>query len=123
MEAGLLETVGKVAGIGGIAVGVLLLLFRDIVRKNIFPKLAPKDAYRLLSQLTVFIFVVAIAGIAAWVFVEMQPEAVAPSAAVEAGQNVAADGNINVPAGGEGSGPAIRAGQDVNAGGDLNIGQ
>jgi len=44
-----------------------------------------------------------------------------PRAAVEAGQDVSADGHINVQAGGAGGG--INAGQDVKAGGDLNIGQ
>src|SRR5687768_8874305 len=47
-KACVLETVAKVAGIGGIALGVVLLLFREVVRKNIFPKLSPQDAYRLL---------------------------------------------------------------------------
>ena len=64
MEASVLETVGKVAGIGGIALGVLLLFFREVVRKNIFPKLSPKDAYRLLTTMTVAVFAVALAGVA-----------------------------------------------------------
>ena len=118
MEAGVLETVAKVAGIGGIALGVVLLLFREVVRKNIFPKLSPQDAYRLLTTMTVLVFAVALAGVGAWVWVATHPN---PRAAVEAGQDVSADGNINVQAGGAGGG--INAGQDVKAGGDLNIGQ
>ncbi len=39
MDADVLKVVGQVAGIGGLALGVFLLLFRDIIRKNIFPKL------------------------------------------------------------------------------------
>jgi hypothetical protein len=34
MDAQVLKTAAQVAGIGGIALGVFLLLFRDIVRKN-----------------------------------------------------------------------------------------
>jgi hypothetical protein len=49
MAVQILKTVGQVAGIGGLALGVFLLLFRDIIRKNIFPKLPPVEAYRLLS--------------------------------------------------------------------------
>jgi len=33
MDAEILKTVGQVAGIGGLAVGILLLLFKDIISK------------------------------------------------------------------------------------------
>ena len=60
---------GQIAGIGGISVGVLLLLFRDIIRKNIFPKFRDeKLAYRLLRLIVVVVWSVAIAGIGAWAF-------------------------------------------------------
>ena len=117
METSILETVGKVAGIGGVALGVLLIVFREIIRKNIFPKLSPKDSYRLLRTITVLVFAVALAGIGSWVWVSANP---APSAAVEAGQDVRAGGNINVQ-GSEASG-SIKAGRDVNSEGDINIG-
>ena len=44
-----LQVVGKAAGIGGLALGVFLLIFRDIIRRNIFPKLSPTHAYRLIT--------------------------------------------------------------------------
>jgi hypothetical protein len=68
MDADVLKVVGQVAGIGGLALGVFLLLFRDIIRKNIFPKLPPAEAYRLLRLITVAVWSVAIVGIAAWVY-------------------------------------------------------
>jgi hypothetical protein len=68
MDADLLKIVGEAAGIGGLALGVLLLLFRDVIRKNIFPKLPPAEAYRLLRLITVAVWSVAIVGIAAWVY-------------------------------------------------------
>lgn len=117
MEAGLLETVGKAAGIGGIAIGVLLLLFRDVVRKNIFPKLSAKDAYRLLSRMTAGVFVVALAGIGAWIFVETRPAP--PSAAVESAGDLSTDGNLSVRGGGDA--PGVRSGADMNIGGDLTV--
>jgi hypothetical protein len=33
-----LKQLGQIAGIGGIALGVLLLLFRDVIRKAVFPR-------------------------------------------------------------------------------------
>jgi hypothetical protein len=69
MDADVLKTVGQVAGIGGLALGVLLIVFRDIIRKNIFPQLPPEEAYRLLRLITLAVWSVAIVGIGAWVYV------------------------------------------------------
>jgi hypothetical protein len=68
MDADVLKIGGQVAGIGGLALGVFLLLFRDIIRKNIFPKLPPAEAYRLLRLITVAVWSVAIVGIGAWLY-------------------------------------------------------
>ena len=62
METEILKTVGQVAGIGGIALGVFLLLFRDIIRKNIFPKLPAAEAYRLLRLIAGAVWSVALVG-------------------------------------------------------------
>ncbi len=70
MDVELLKTFGQIAGIGGLALGVFLLLFRDIIAKNIFPQLAKKDAYRLLRLISVLIFLIAAFGLAAWVWIE-----------------------------------------------------
>jgi hypothetical protein len=69
MDAKLLEIVGQVAGIGGLALGVLLIVFRDIIRKNIFPKLPSAQAYRLLRLIIGAVWSVAVIGIIAWVYV------------------------------------------------------
>jgi hypothetical protein len=73
MDAKLLEIVGQIAGIGGLALGMLLLVFRDIIRKNIFPKLPPPQAYRLLRLITGAVWSVAVIGIIAWVYVSTGP--------------------------------------------------
>jgi nitrate reductase gamma subunit len=69
----LIKIVGQVAGIGGIALGVFLLLFRDIIQKSIFPTLKKDDAYRLLRLISLLIWLVAIAGIVAWVLAQRSP--------------------------------------------------
>ena len=71
MDASVLEVVGRVAGIGGVALGVFLLLFRDIIRKNIFPRLPAAEAYRLLRLITIAVWSVAVVGIGAWVLVTL----------------------------------------------------
>jgi len=68
MEASFLKTMGQIAGIGGLSLGVLLFVLRDIIRKRIFPKFkSEKLAYRLLRLIVVVVWSVAIIGIAAWV--------------------------------------------------------
>lgn len=67
MDTGLLKTLGEVLGIGGVALGVFFLLFQDMIRKSIFPKLDKKDAYRLLRLITVSVWSVAMIGVAAWI--------------------------------------------------------
>jgi len=66
MEPNLLKELGQIAGIGGIAVGVFLLLFRDVIRKKIFPKLTQSQAYRVILVFMILTWSVAIAGVAAW---------------------------------------------------------
>jgi hypothetical protein len=90
MEADILKTVGQVAGIGGLALGVLLVIFRDIIRKNIFPKLPPAEAYRLLRLITVAVWSVAIVGIGAWVYM-----AHASTVEVKADCGIAVGGNVS----------------------------
>ena len=68
----ILKVVGTIAGIGGIAVGVLLIIFRDIIRKNIFPNLTKIQAYKLLRLIVILCFIVAILGITCWTFVTIK---------------------------------------------------
>ena len=69
MDVSLLKTAGQIAGIGGLSLGVLLILFRDIIRKNIFPRLPPAEAYGLLRLITCAVWSIAVLGIFAWVYV------------------------------------------------------
>ena len=63
-----LEVAGKVAGIGGLAIGAFIILGRETIRKNIFPMLTKKQAFQLLICLVTFSWTVALAGILAWSF-------------------------------------------------------
>lgn len=67
MDSSILKTVGEIAGIGGLSLGVVLLVFRDVIRKKIFPTLTKEHAYRLLRLIVILTFAVGLAGLAAWV--------------------------------------------------------
>jgi len=69
---------GQIAGIGGLSLGVLLLLFRDVIGKNIFPRLGQSQAYRLIKLIIVLTFSISALGIGAWVIVEISGARHAP---------------------------------------------
>jgi len=69
---GVLETVGKVAGVGGLALVVMMFVFRDMIRRRIFPMLAPAQAYRLLRLIVVCVSTISLAGLAAWAWTEVK---------------------------------------------------
>jgi hypothetical protein len=66
-----LEVMGKVAGIGGLALGTFLILFRDVIRKSIFSNLSRDQSYRLIRLILILVWSIAIAGIAAWLIAPM----------------------------------------------------
>lgn len=70
---GVLETVGKVAGVGGLAITAMVLVFRDLIRKKIFPMLPAAQAYRLLRLIVLCVATISLAGLAAWAFVTLNP--------------------------------------------------
>lgn len=70
MDAQILRIVGQVAGIGGLALGVLLLVFREVIRLKVFPQLARAHAYKIIRLILLLVWSVALAGIGAWVWVE-----------------------------------------------------
>ena len=94
MDADVLKVVGQVAGIGGLALGVFLLLFREIIRKNIFPQLPAAEAYRLLRLITIAVWSVAIVGIAAWVYTSQSHASVQASKVEASCGSVAAQGTF-----------------------------
>jgi hypothetical protein len=67
MEPQLLETLGKVAGIGGIALGIMLLVFRETLSKAVLPRLSRQQAHGILTLSLVLDWSVAVLGIGAWV--------------------------------------------------------
>jgi hypothetical protein len=60
----LLKTLGQLAGIGGIAFGVLLLIFQGIIGiRKLFPQLTQEQAYKLLRLMVVICAIAVISGI------------------------------------------------------------
>ncbi len=92
MDIDILKTFGQIAGIGGLALVTFLILFRDIIRKKIFPTLKKEDAYRLLRLIAILISIITIIGIGAWVWSENNSN---EAVNVKAKNGVAAAGSIS----------------------------
>jgi hypothetical protein len=76
MEARLLGTLGKLAGIGGIAFGVLFLLFRGVLQQKLLQTgtLAPEQAFAIIVSLMIFTFGIAAIGIVAMLIGQSVPK-------------------------------------------------
>lgn len=109
MNVETLNTVGQIAGIGGLALGVFLLLFREIIRKRIFPQLTKSQSFRLLMTMTILVWTIAIVGIAAWAWTESRAEAVSESSTI-----IRSNGGVAV--GGDVKGSSITVTQPAEKG-------
>lgn len=76
MTIDILQTLGQIAGIGGISLGVFLILFRDVIRKKIFPTLTKKQAFSLIRLFMILCFLLALAGLGTWVYIESSQNSV-----------------------------------------------
>src|SRR5690349_8587146 len=65
-DAALLKTVGEIAGIGGLALGVFLILFRAVLTK--LPRVPSKSALEAVKLFMWLTFAIAALGIAAWIY-------------------------------------------------------
>ena len=72
MDFDLLENLGKIAGIAGISIGAIVLIFGGIIQKNIFPSLDQKQSFRLIRTMVIASSILAVLGLASWIYVENQ---------------------------------------------------
>lgn len=63
--AEIMESVGKVAGIGGLSIGLVLIIFRQVILKNM-EVIDRKRAYRLLRLTVILTWSIAVLGLVLW---------------------------------------------------------
>lgn len=63
-------TLGKIAGLAGISIGLLLVIFREVIKRNIFSNLTKKQSYNILRLIIIFSFSAGILGIGGWIYIE-----------------------------------------------------
>ena len=64
MDSAVLKMVG-VAGIGGVALAVVLYVLRDIIGKPLYPLLTKEQAFKLLNLIVILVFIIGVLGIGA----------------------------------------------------------
>jgi hypothetical protein len=82
MDAELLRVVGSIAGIGGLGLGILLLLYQEVLRAKILRRLTKQQAYRLLTLILLFVFLIALLALIACVGTSRAPATPAASTCI-----------------------------------------
>lgn len=88
MDLNSLETLGQVAGVAGIAIGAFLFVARDLIAKNIFPTLTKAHSTKVILALAFMAWSVALAGLGAWAYVEVNKNGNEKSTAPEIGGTI-----------------------------------
>jgi hypothetical protein len=75
MEMSTLKTVGQIAGIGGICVGIFLLVIQSVLKKRSYTRLNGKNSYSLLRLIIILTWIIALAGLAlyGWIWQKNGP--------------------------------------------------
>ncbi|HEV7321690.1 MAG TPA: hypothetical protein VGO04_24060 [Ensifer sp.] len=68
-----LSELGKVAGVAGVALGIFVLIARNLIESKLANRVSPREARRFLTTILVATSIVALVGIGSWVFVALTP--------------------------------------------------
>ena len=68
-ETQLIKIFGEIAGIGGLALGVFLLLFKNLLKKIVAPNMTKEHWFRVVVIFMLCVWSIGLAGIGAWVWV------------------------------------------------------
>jgi hypothetical protein len=71
MSTDVFRSIGSTAGLAGLAIGMIVILFKEVIRKRIFPQLPTKQAYQLLRTILFLAWSIAIVGIGSWTYLQL----------------------------------------------------
>ncbi len=112
MNPELLTDLGKIAGIGGICVGALVLIFRSVIHENFLSKMTQEQSYKITNKIITFSGVLVLLGVSSWVYLKASGNDVDKSRVVIKGTVKDVDNNnlqnihVNLKSGGQPLGSA-----------------
>lgn len=69
MDLKIVEAAGKIAGLGGLAMAVFLLLFMAVIKNTrLFSRMTAEQTFKIVRQFLYLTFVIAALGLGAWVY-------------------------------------------------------
>lgn len=71
MDTDLLGSLGKIAGIAGISIGALVLIFRSIIHENFLSKMSQEHSYKITNRIVSFAGLLAVAGLVSWMYLKV----------------------------------------------------
>ncbi len=66
MNTEIWKVFGQVAGIGGLALGVFLVLFRNVIQKIIFSNLDPSQSYKIIKLILILVWSITFLGLSVY---------------------------------------------------------
>lgn len=106
MDAQLLKTVGSIAGVAGIALGIILLIYTEIVRRPSISKLSQKRSFELLRLIVIASWSIGVLGLGVWYWAQ-QPASNNPATTTTHGDRSpivqGAGGNVGITIGNDSS--------------------
>jgi hypothetical protein len=112
--ANVFATAGKIAGIGGLSIALIVLLLRPVIAANILQVLSVPARERILRLVVGGALSIALAGLGAYVFSTWQQSA-SSEATLSVGRNATVGGNADI-------GGRAQIGNDLSVGNDLQVG-
>jgi hypothetical protein len=61
-----LTSLGQIAGLGGIAVGMVVLIYRDVLRNRLLARLSASQSFQILTLIIVLAWGIGVAGVVGW---------------------------------------------------------
>jgi hypothetical protein len=90
-----IKEVGKWTGLGGVALLLVLYIYREIIRKDIYSKMTKSQTYRVINLILVLTALVAVLGILAYAFHDFLSQTINKSAGQASNSNNQAQSNGN----------------------------
>jgi hypothetical protein len=112
--ANLFAGAGKIAGLGGMSIALIVLLLRPVIAPNVLQGLAVPARERVLRLVVISAFLVGLAGLASYTFSVWLQSTAKQAGGLSVGGNAIVGGNADIR-------DSTQVGKDLSVGNDLRV--